>query len=145
MKIIIVLIFAAVADISWAVNYCSWITAIKKHTQDENVIANLMCIIDHGSGFNEIKKKDKYDYGAFRINSRMWCNDYKTKTENLCNMYCADIPNQNLDGDAKCAVQIAKTQGFTAWKSVWEPKCKDKDLSKYVTYQSIRSEQTIWL
>ncbi|KAM4034597.1 lysozyme C-like [Anomaloglossus baeobatrachus] len=132
MKIIIVLIFAAVADISWAVNYCSWITAIKKNTQDENVIKNLMCILDQGSGFNKVDIQNNYSYGAFWINSLMFCDDCKTKTQNLCKMKCADLLDDNLDDDAKCAVQIAKTYGFTAWNNVWPQKCKDKDLSKYL-------------
>ncbi|KAM4031401.1 lysozyme C-like [Anomaloglossus baeobatrachus] len=132
MKIIIVLIFAAVADISWATSFCSWITAFKKYTKDENVIANLMCIIDHGSGFNKDNKNVDNTYGAFWLNSQIWCDDCETKTENFCKMRCADLLDDNLDDDAKCVVQIAKTKGFTPWKSTWESKCKDKDLSKYL-------------
>lgn len=44
-----------------------------------------------------------FDYGIFQINSHYWCNDYRSHTENICQVEC-----EGLAG----APWVARNQGI---------------------------------
>uniref|UniRef100_A0A7M4E9H9 Sperm acrosome membrane-associated protein 3 n=1 Tax=Crocodylus porosus TaxID=8502 RepID=A0A7M4E9H9_CROPO len=70
--------------------------------------------------------------GIFQINSRLWCNDYKTSSSNLCHMHCSDLLTSNIKDDIVCAMHIVQQpQGMGIWMS-WRQRCKGQDLSIWV-------------
>lgn len=75
------------------------------------------------------------NYGVFRINNQWWCQDESSHVNpdftNLCNVTCADLQDEDLSDDIRCALEIEKRHNFTAW-AAWTTSCKTKkDLDEY--------------
>ncbi|XP_068135075.1 lysozyme C-like [Hyperolius riggenbachi] len=98
--------------------------------------ANWVCLATHESGLNTMainnNNGQSSDYGIFQINSKYWCNDYKTaKAVNGCGILCESLRDDNIANDIECAKKIAKQSGgLSAWVA-WKKFCKGENLSKY--------------
>ncbi|KAM4032766.1 lysozyme C-like [Anomaloglossus baeobatrachus] len=132
MKIIIVLILAALTVPSWTLDNCEqWLKTLKQYSSDDLTTSKLMCIAHHATQFNPLPKGDKEHYGVFQISARKYCKDCNLKTEDRCNMDCNKLLDGNLDDDAKCVFKIFKDEGIKAWKG-WEKYCASEDISRYL-------------
>uniref|UniRef100_A0A452IUH1 Sperm acrosome membrane-associated protein 3 n=1 Tax=Gopherus agassizii TaxID=38772 RepID=A0A452IUH1_9SAUR len=73
-------------------------------------LANWICMAFFESGFNSAAEDDNADgstdYGIFQINSRVWCNNYRSPTENLCHIPCTGtVPNPTpRSGKSRCRI-----------------------------------------
>ncbi|XP_024070206.1 lysozyme-like protein 1 [Terrapene carolina triunguis] len=99
-------------------------------------LANWICLAFFESGFNSAAEDDNADgstdYGIFQINSRVWCNNYRSPTENLCHIPCTDLLSNDITDDIVCAKRIVQDpQGMDAWED-WTMHCKGRDLSEWV-------------
>uniref|UniRef100_A0A8C5SAY5 Glycosyl hydrolases family 22 (GH22) domain-containing protein n=1 Tax=Laticauda laticaudata TaxID=8630 RepID=A0A8C5SAY5_LATLA len=63
--------------------------------------------------------------GIFQINSHMWCEDYKHRKPNVCQMHCSDLLTSNINDDIVCAMRIA--QGPREKKLLYLLRWIDKD------------------
>ncbi|XP_006278049.2 sperm acrosome membrane-associated protein 3 isoform X2 [Alligator mississippiensis] len=95
-----------------------------------------LCMAFYESGFDTgtvVHEPDgSSNNGIFQINSRLWCNDYKTSSSNLCHMHCSDLLTSNIKDDIVCAMHIVQQpQGMGIWLS-WRQHCKGHDLSMWV-------------
>lgn len=61
------------------------------------------------------------DYGIFQINSRWWCNNDETPTENACNIKCSGEYSLSTSKDI---TQQKIIQSFKSEKALLEPKVK---------------------
>uniref|UniRef100_A0A8C3I0C9 Sperm acrosome membrane-associated protein 3 n=1 Tax=Chrysemys picta bellii TaxID=8478 RepID=A0A8C3I0C9_CHRPI len=56
-------------------------------------LADWLCMAFHESRFNtdtvDHEADGSTDNGIFQINSRQWCDDYRSSTQNLCHMHCS--------------------------------------------------------
>uniref|UniRef100_A0A8C4Y054 Sperm acrosome membrane-associated protein 3 n=1 Tax=Gopherus evgoodei TaxID=1825980 RepID=A0A8C4Y054_9SAUR len=56
-------------------------------------LADWLCMAFHESRFNtdmvDHEADGSTDNGIFQINSRQWCDDYRSSTRNLCHMHCS--------------------------------------------------------
>ncbi|XP_040265621.1 lysozyme C-like isoform X1 [Bufo bufo] len=100
-------------------------------------LENWICTAFHESGFNtaatNYNRPDKStDYGIFQINSRWWCNDYKTpRSKNACNVDCKVLLGDDISQAIKCAKRVVSDpNGMAAWVA-WRKHCKGKNLSKW--------------
>lgn len=42
-----------------------------------------------------------FDYGIFQINSRYWCNDYQSHSENFCRVNCQGLAGSPRVGEVR--------------------------------------------
>uniref|UniRef100_A0A7M4E9J9 Sperm acrosome membrane-associated protein 3 n=1 Tax=Crocodylus porosus TaxID=8502 RepID=A0A7M4E9J9_CROPO len=74
--------------------------------------------------------------GIFQINSRLWCNDYKTSSSNLCHMHCSGeslLPSVRTVLVGACAAEskgVGSRGNSLPWD--WRQRCKGQDLSIWV-------------
>ncbi|KAM5172897.1 lysozyme C [Mantella aurantiaca] len=73
------------------------------------------------------------DYGILQINSRWWCNDYKTPgAHNACKIDCSALLSSDISESVKCAKRIVNDpSGMNAWVG-WRKHCKGKDLYEWI-------------
>ncbi|XP_063786558.1 lysozyme C [Pseudophryne corroboree] len=73
------------------------------------------------------------DYGILQINSRWWCNDYKTpRSRNACNINCNALLSNDITESVRCAKRVVSDpNGMGAWVG-WRNNCKGRDLSQWV-------------
>uniref|UniRef100_A0A8C8VK20 Sperm acrosome membrane-associated protein 3 n=1 Tax=Pelusios castaneus TaxID=367368 RepID=A0A8C8VK20_9SAUR len=84
-------------------------------------LANWICMAFFESGFNSAAEDENADgstdYGIFQINSHVWCNNYRSPTENLCHLPCTDLLSDDITDDIICAKRIVRDpQGMDACK-----------------------------
>ncbi|XP_051871246.1 lysozyme C-1-like [Pristis pectinata] len=104
-------------------------------------LANWVCMAYYESRYNTAainhnKKHGKIwstDYGIFQINSQWWCKDQQTKGgKNICKVQCADLLNDYLGDDCRCAkIIVQASKGMKAWVG-WKNHCKGRDVSYFV-------------
>ncbi|MBW04142.1 Lysozyme-like protein 6, partial [Eschrichtius robustus] len=74
-----------------------------------------LCLAFVESDFNITKVNENtdgsFDYGIFQINSHYWCNDYKSHTENICQVDCQELLSSNLLSIINCAKKIVSGAG----------------------------------
>ncbi|XP_075766187.1 sperm acrosome membrane-associated protein 3-like isoform X3 [Pelodiscus sinensis] len=95
-----------------------------------------LCLAFHESRFDtgtvDHEADGSTDNGIFQINSRLWCEDYKSSARNLCHMHCSDLLTSNINDDIVCAMQIVQQpRGLGAWLA-WRKHCEGRDLSQWV-------------
>ncbi|OCT59996.1 lysozyme C [Xenopus laevis] len=136
MKVFVLLmITAAFAPDSWALDRCSVVRAIrnggvigiKGYTTGDYV-----CLAYQASRYDTYLNRSPTEYGIFQINSYWWCDDGRTVgRKNLCGMSCRNLLNSNIEDDVRCLKRIVRDpNGLSAW-SVWSRYCKGRDLSSY--------------
>ncbi|KAG8505023.1 Lysozyme-like protein 6 [Galemys pyrenaicus] len=58
-------------------------------------LSDWLCLAYVESNFNLTKVNENtdgsFDYGIFQINSHYWCNDYRSHTENICQVDCQGL------------------------------------------------------
>ncbi|XP_053880592.1 sperm acrosome membrane-associated protein 3-like [Malaclemys terrapin pileata] len=99
-------------------------------------LADWLCMAFHESRFNtdmvDHEADGSTDNGIFQINSRQWCDDYRSSTQNLCHMHCSDLLTSNINDDIVCAMQIVQQpRGMGAWLA-WRKHCEGHELSQWV-------------
>ncbi|XP_063815919.1 lysozyme C-like [Pseudophryne corroboree] len=135
MKVFAVLLLAAIANTSLAIERCALVIAL----QNSDVIGikgytleDYVCMAHHASNYNHTLNISASEYGIFQINSYWWCNDGCTYgRKNLCGIRCTDLLNTDLSDDIRCLKRIVKDpNGLDAWKT-YTKNCKGQDLSFY--------------
>ncbi|XP_072257434.1 lysozyme C [Pyxicephalus adspersus] len=101
-------------------------------------LANWVCTAFYESSFNTQSKNfnpgdNSTDYGILQINSRWWCNDYKTPgAHNACNIDCSAFLSDDISESVNCAKRVVRDpKGMNAWVG-WRNHCKGTDLSKWI-------------
>ncbi|XP_071376788.1 lysozyme C II-like [Centroberyx affinis] len=139
MKRLVFLLLAAVAS-ARVYDHCEWARVLKAHGMDGyygHSLANWVCLSKWESDYNteaiHHNSDGSTDYGIFQINSRYWCEDYRTPGgKNVCGILCSEL----LTGDVSIAIRCAKRvvqdpNGIGAWVA-WRNHCQYQDLSSYV-------------
>uniref|UniRef100_A0A8C3TFX0 Lysozyme n=1 Tax=Chelydra serpentina TaxID=8475 RepID=A0A8C3TFX0_CHESE len=80
-----------------------------------------ICMAFFESGFNSAAEDDNADgstdYGIFQINSRVWCNNYRSPSENLCHIPCTDtLPGLVWEGRFRA---IPEGMGRMRYSPLW--------------------------
>ncbi|EDM06275.1 lysozyme-like 6 (predicted) [Rattus norvegicus] len=96
-----------------------------------------LCLAFVESKFNISKVTENadgtFDYGIFQINSRYWCNDYQSHSENFCRLDCEELLNPNLIPSIHCAKMIVSgSGGMKNWVD-WRLHCLGRPLSYWLT------------
>uniref|UniRef100_A0A8D0HJE4 lysozyme n=1 Tax=Sphenodon punctatus TaxID=8508 RepID=A0A8D0HJE4_SPHPU len=83
-------------------------------------LANWICMAFFESGFNtgteDLNSDGSTDYGIFQINSRVWCENHRSPSKNLCYIPCTDLLTNDIADDITCAKRIVRDpQGMNAW------------------------------
>ncbi|XP_023237553.1 lysozyme C, milk isozyme-like [Centruroides sculpturatus] len=55
------------------------------------------------------------DYGLFQINDKYWCNGNSKNSQNVCNLSCDKLKNDDIADDIKCVSEMYRRHGFDAW------------------------------
>ncbi|XP_048876922.1 lysozyme C II-like isoform X2 [Brienomyrus brachyistius] len=99
-------------------------------------LPNWVCLSSWESSYNTAATNQNSDgstdYGIFQINSRWWCNDFKTpRAKNACGINCSQLLTDNIDVAIKCAKRVVSDpNGMAAWVA-WRNRCQGRDLSQY--------------
>ncbi|XP_048876928.1 lysozyme C II-like [Brienomyrus brachyistius] len=99
-------------------------------------LANWVCMAKWESDYNTAathkNPHGSTDYGIFQINSRWWCNDFKTsRAKNGCGINCNQLLTDNIDVAIKCAkLMVSHPKGMAAWVA-WRNHCRGGDLRQY--------------
>ncbi|XP_043952007.1 lysozyme C-like [Gambusia affinis] len=139
MKVLVVLLLAAVLVDGRVFERCQWARIMKSYGLDgyQSIsLANWMCLTYSESRYNTLAvnhNRDKStDYGIFQINSRWWCNDTQIRTANECHIMCQQLLSDDVGVAISCAKRVVRDpQGIAAWVG-WRLNCKNKDVSKYL-------------
>ncbi|XP_077325279.1 lysozyme C [Lithobates pipiens] len=101
-------------------------------------LPNWVCTAFYESSFNTNSVNfnpgdNSTDYGILQINSRWWCNDYKTpRAHNACNIDCSALLSNDISLSVQCAKRVVRDpNGMNAWVG-WRNHCKGKDLSPWI-------------
>ncbi|XP_034363561.1 lysozyme-like protein 6 isoform X1 [Arvicanthis niloticus] len=96
-----------------------------------------LCLAFVESKFNISKVNENvdgsFDYGIFQINSRYWCNDYQSHSENFCRTDCQELLNPNLISSIHCAKKIVSGSGGMKNWVEWRLHCLGRPLSYWMT------------
>ncbi|XP_069809837.1 lysozyme C II-like [Dendropsophus ebraccatus] len=135
MKIFIVLILAAIATGSWALDRCSVVRAVRSSGiagYKGYTVEDYVCLAAYISKYDHTLNRSPTQYGAFQINSYWWCNDGRTLgRKNLCGISCSALLNTNLADDLRCVRRIVQDpNGLGAWPA-WTQNCKGRDNSRF--------------
>ncbi|NP_001004951.1 MGC89221 protein precursor [Xenopus tropicalis] len=139
MKIFVLLmITAAFAAHSWALDRCSVVRAIRNGGVigiKGYTLGDYVCLAYQASRYDTSLNRSPTEYGIFQINSYWWCDDGRTVgRKNLCGMSCRSLLNSNIGDDVRCLRRIVRDpNGLDAW-SVWTRYCKGRDLSSYASW-----------
>ncbi|XP_030623423.1 lysozyme C [Chanos chanos] len=71
------------------------------------------------------------DYGIFQINSLKWCEDQTPGGQNLCNVQCGELLNDDLKASVECAKIIVRRDGLKAWDT-WNSYCNGRKMKRWV-------------
>ncbi|XP_072006777.1 lysozyme C [Engystomops pustulosus] len=101
-------------------------------------LPNWVCTAFYESSFNTGSKNfnrgdNSTDYGILQINSRWWCNDFKTpRAKNACKINCQELLSDDITESVKCAKRVVSDpNGMNAWVA-WRNHCKGRDLSEWI-------------
>ncbi|XP_018431863.1 PREDICTED: lysozyme C [Nanorana parkeri] len=101
-------------------------------------LPNWVCTAYYESSFNTGSINfnpgvNSTDYGILQINSRWWCNDYKTqRAHNACKIDCSALLSDDISQSVKCAKRVVEDpNGMNAWVG-WRNNCKGKELSGWI-------------
>ncbi|KAM9311685.1 lysozyme C [Gastrophryne carolinensis] len=100
-------------------------------------LPNWVCTAFYESSFNtaatNFNSDNSTDYGILQINSRWWCNDYKTpRAKNACNVDCRSLLSDDITKSVNCAKRVVRDpNGMNAWVA-WRNHCKGRDLSEWI-------------
>ena len=84
-----------------------------------------VCIAKHESSYRTgvvgpTNKNGSNDYGIFQINNYYWCKPANGRfSHNECKVSCNSLLTDDITASVKCARQVKRQQGFTAW-STWK-------------------------
>uniref|UniRef100_A0A8C5WKI9 lysozyme n=1 Tax=Leptobrachium leishanense TaxID=445787 RepID=A0A8C5WKI9_9ANUR len=99
-------------------------------------LPNWVCTAYYESRFNtnstNLNSDGSTDYGIIQINSRWWCNDFKTpRSHNACNINCDVFLKADIGPAMTCAKRVVSDpNGMAAWVG-WKKYCNGKDLSQW--------------
>ncbi|XP_062979158.1 sperm acrosome membrane-associated protein 3-like [Elgaria multicarinata webbii] len=99
-------------------------------------LGNWVCLAFYESHFDTSVVDHEADgstsNGIFQINSRLWCEDYKHFTLNICRIHCSDLLTSNINDDIVCAMRIVQGyRGLGAWMS-WKENCEGLHMSVWL-------------
>uniref|UniRef100_A0A8C8SBZ2 Sperm acrosome membrane-associated protein 3 n=1 Tax=Pelusios castaneus TaxID=367368 RepID=A0A8C8SBZ2_9SAUR len=87
-------------------------------------LADWLCLAFHESRFDtgavDHEADGSTDNGIFQINSRLWCDDYKSLARNLCHMHCSEL------------VSLTLRFLFILLRLAWRKHCEGHNLSQWV-------------
>uniref|UniRef100_A0A668A580 lysozyme n=1 Tax=Myripristis murdjan TaxID=586833 RepID=A0A668A580_9TELE len=118
---------------------CEWARVLKANGMDGYhgySLANWVCLSkwesDYNTGATHYNSDGSTDYGIFQINSRYWCEDYKTPGgKNVCGIQCK-LLTDNVKVAIRCAKRVVQDpNGIRAWVA-WRLHCEGRDLNSYV-------------
>lgn len=121
-------ILAAVALVAPAYgtvyNRCSLARAMHSMGVPKDQLARWTCIAQHESSYNTkavgtMNSNGSRDYGLFQINNKYWCLAENGTGYNQCHIKCRDLLVDSIAPSVKCAQQVLRQQGWTAW-STWK-------------------------
>uniref|UniRef100_A0A8C9ZTA9 lysozyme n=1 Tax=Sander lucioperca TaxID=283035 RepID=A0A8C9ZTA9_SANLU len=137
MRCLVFLLFVALANAK-VYQRCEWARVLKDHGMDKYLgisLADWVCLSQWESSYNTSathhNTDGSTDYGIFQINSRWWCTDGLTPTQNACNINCSELLTDNVQVAIDCAKLIIMDSGISAWVA-WRDHCKGHDLSPYL-------------
>ncbi|OCT62172.1 lysozyme C [Xenopus laevis] len=138
MKICLMLIVvAALAGNSWALNRCSVVNAIRRGGLvgiKGYSLGDYVCMAYHASRYDTSLNRSPTEYGIFQINSYWWCDDGKTPgRKNLCGIRCKNLLNTNISDDVNCLKRIVRDPNGLGASTPWKKYCKGKNVSSYAT------------
>ncbi|XP_011185404.1 lysozyme P-like [Zeugodacus cucurbitae] len=131
MKIQLVALFLAIAlhsAQSRIFDKCSLTHELAAQGIPRANIPNWVCIAQYESNFNTAEvgppnPDGSRDWGIFHINDRYWCKPADGRpSANSCRVPCRSLYTDDITAAVKCARQIIRTQGFTAWNT-WNTNC----------------------
>ncbi|XP_071762137.1 lysozyme C-like [Centroberyx gerrardi] len=139
MKSLVFLLLLAVAS-ARVYERCEWARVLQAYGMDGYYgysLANWVCLTQWESDFNteaiDHDSDGSTDYGIFQINSRWWCQDYRTPgSENACGIQCSELLTDDVSIAINCAKRVVQDpNGIGAWVA-WRSHCQYRDLSSYV-------------
>ncbi|XP_072843191.2 sperm acrosome membrane-associated protein 3 [Pogona vitticeps] len=83
-------------------------------------LGDWVCLAYFASTFNTAAVVHNADgtseYGIFQLNSRSWCADHHSQSENFCSMSCSDLLTNDIEDDVICLQKAtAKAGGLKTW------------------------------
>uniref|UniRef100_A0A667I5Z2 Golgi SNAP receptor complex member 2 n=2 Tax=Lynx canadensis TaxID=61383 RepID=A0A667I5Z2_LYNCA len=100
-------------------------------------LSDWLCLAFVESNFNLSKVNENadgsFDYGIFQINSRYWCNDYKSHSENICHEDCKELLSPDLLSTINCVKKIVSGPGGMKNWVAWRLHCAGRPLSYWMT------------
>ncbi|XP_004692585.1 PREDICTED: alpha-lactalbumin [Condylura cristata] len=88
-----------------------------------------ICIIFHSSGCDTqavVSNNGTTEYGLFQISNKFWCRDNQNlDSENLCDISCDNLVDNDLTDDMMCARKILDKEGIDHWLAR-KPLCSEK-------------------
>ncbi|XP_070592907.1 uncharacterized protein [Erythrolamprus reginae] len=99
-------------------------------------LGDWVCLAFYESHFDSALEDHEADgstsNGIFQINSHIWCEDYKHRKPNICQMHCSDLLTSNINDDIVCAMRIAQgPRGLGSWMG-WRENCEGLRLSVWL-------------
>ncbi|KAJ8338899.1 hypothetical protein SKAU_G00356850 [Synaphobranchus kaupii] len=100
-------------------------------------LANWVCLSQWESSYNTDATHHDWDgstdYGIFQINSRYWCADGKSHSENVCQIPCSALLSPDISAAITCAKTVVSVSenGISAWVG-WRLHCEGQDVSQYI-------------
>ncbi|KAG5834153.1 hypothetical protein ANANG_G00258400 [Anguilla anguilla] len=99
-------------------------------------LGDWVCLTRWESAYNTSatnhNKDGSTDFGIFQTNSRWWCNDGVTPSENGCNILCSRLLSPDISDAITCAKrEVRDPHGIRAWVA-WRKYCEGHDVSPYI-------------
>ncbi|XP_071970226.1 lysozyme C-1-like [Engystomops pustulosus] len=111
---------------------CELYELLKKEL-DESSAAQWVCLareLTKSCTGNIYRGNGKLHYGIFKIGAD-WCNNKGGNRKKYCGTSCANLINDNLDGDIRCLKYIIRSTGIRNW-DMWNTKCDRGDFNRYI-------------
>ncbi|CAO1415742.1 unnamed protein product [Diamesa serratosioi] len=87
---------------------------IEKHNVGDENVGMLVCFAELTSKLNTQSYWNQ-NYGLLKLNGRVWCSENGEKGGG-CDMDCADLLDDDITDDIKCAKTIIAREGLDAWR-----------------------------
>jgi len=108
-------------------------TLVYEHYFDNQLIADWICIVEHGRNLNkdELITTESSGHGLLQIPS-LWCQNSQE-----CVKSCRAHSDEYIGDDAACAKYVFEEtekvtgNGFSAWR-IWKSNCRGRKLDHYI-------------
>ncbi|KAL4715317.1 hypothetical protein ACJJTC_004769 [Scirpophaga incertulas] len=129
--LLVVLAALCLQSVAKTFTRCELVQELRRQGFPNNKMRDWVCLVEYetarrtnviGPGYSDGSR----DHGLFQINDRQWCNNGPTPGKK-CKVTCADLRTDDITKASKCAKEIYKTSGFSAWNA-WKTYCRGKPL-----------------